>query len=110
MEARLKVDTLLREVLKENGQSIHLYFQPKAGFQLQYPCIVYSETKIRNNHANNRVYIQHPFYTVTVMGIVVMDKAPDSKIKAAVSVLPKCTYDRSFVSDGLYHTVFTIYI
>ena len=92
MEARLKVDTLLREVLKENGKSIHLYFQPKAGFQLQYPCIVYSETRIRNNHANNRVYIQHPFYTVTVM-----DKDPDSKIKAAVSVLPKCTYDRSFV-------------
>ena len=91
MEARLKVDTLLREVLKENGKSIHLYYQPKAGFQLQYPCIVYSETRIRNNHANNRVYIQHPFYT-------------------AVSVLPKCTYDRSFVSDGLYHTVFTIYI
>ena len=53
MEARLKVDTLLREVLKENGKSIHLYFQPKAGFQLQYPCIVYSETRIRNNHANN---------------------------------------------------------
>ncbi len=105
MEARLKVDTLLREVLKENGKSIHLYFQPKAGFQLQYPCIVYSETRIRNNHANNRVYIQHPFYTVTVM-----DKDPDSKIKAAVSVLPKCTYDRSFISDGLYHTVFTIYI
>lgn len=59
MEARLKVDTLLREVLKENGKSIHLYYQPKAGFQLQYPCIVYSETRIRNNHANNRVYIQH---------------------------------------------------
>ena len=42
--------------------------------------------------------------------MTVMDKDPDSKIKAAVSVLPKCTYDRSFVSDGLYHTVFTIYI
>ena len=39
MEARLKVDTLLREVLKENGKSIHLYFQPKAGFQLQLSLI-----------------------------------------------------------------------
>lgn len=104
MDARLKVDALLREVLKENTASIHLYFQPKARFQLQYPCIVYSESRIRNNHANDRVYIQHSFYTVTVM-----DRDPDSKIKAAVSALPKCTYDRSFVSDGLYHTVFTIY-
>lgn len=105
MEARLKVDTLLREVLKENGKSIHLYYQPKAGFQLQYPCIVYSETRVRNNHANDGVYIQHPFYTVTVI-----DKNPDSKIKAAVSALSKCTYDRSFIADGLYHTAFTIYI
>ena len=105
MEPRLRIDGILRNVLKENAKAVHLYFQPPAGFKLQYPCIVYSESRVRNNHANDGVYIQHPFYTVTVM-----DKDPDSKIKAAVSVLPKCAYDRSFVSDELYHTVFTIYI
>ena len=105
MDARLKVDALLREVLKENTASIHLYFQPKAGFQLQYPCIVYSESRIRNEHANDGVYIQRPHYTETVM-----DNDPDSKLKAAVSVLPKCAYDRCFVSENLYHTVFTTYV
>lgn len=105
MEPRMKLDGILRNVLKENAKAVHLYFQPPSGYKLQYPCIVYSESRIRNNHANDGVYIQHPFYTVTVM-----DRDPDSKIKAAVSALPKCTYDRSFVSDGLYHTVFTIYI
>lgn len=104
MEPRMKLDGLLREVLSENAKAVHLYYQPPSGYKLQYPCIVYSESRIRNNHANDRVYIQHHFYTVTVM-----DKDPDSKLKAAVSVLPKCTCDRSFVSDGLYHTVFTIY-
>lgn len=105
MEARLKLDALLRQVLKETAGVVHLYFQPPAGFQLKYPCIVYSENRVRNNHANDGVYIQHPFYTVTVI-----DKNPDSKIKAVVSALPKCTYDRPFIADGLYHTVFTIYI
>ena len=46
-----------------------------------------------------------PHYTVTVM-----DNDPDSKLKAAVSVLPKCAYDRCFVSENLYHTVFTTYV
>lgn len=105
MEARLKADTILRGVLEQNAVAVHLYFQPPSGFRLQYPCIVYSENRIRNNHANDGVYIQHPFYTVTVI-----DRDPDSRIKAAVAALPKCTYDRPFASDGLYHTVFTLYI
>ncbi|MBS5309151.1 MAG: hypothetical protein KHY26_01225 [Faecalibacterium prausnitzii] len=72
---------------------------------MKYPCIVYSESRIQNRHANDKVYLQHPFYTVTVI-----DRDPDSKLKTAVSVLPKCAYDRSFISDGLYHTTFTIYV
>ena len=65
---------------------------------------MYSESRRQNRHANNGVYAQYLFYTVTVI-----DSDPDSKLKAAVSVLPKCAYDRSFVSDNLYHTTFTIY-
>ena len=66
---------------------------------------MYSESRIQNRHANDKVYLQHPFYTVTVI-----DRDPDSKLKTAVSVLPKCACDRSFISDGLYHTTFTIYV
>lgn len=105
MEARLKLDTLLRKVLLEATGKENLYFQPPAGYKLKYPCIVYSESRIRNEHANDGVYIQRPHYTVTVM-----DNDPDSKLKAAVSVLPKCVYDRCFVSENLYHTVFTTYV
>ena len=104
METRRNLDTKLREVLREATGKENLYFQPPTGYKLKYPCIVYSESRIRNNHANNGVYIQHPFYTVTVI-----DSDPDSKLKAAISVLPKCAYDRSFVSDNLYHTTFTMY-
>ena len=104
METRRNLDTKLREVLQEATGKENLYFQTPAGYKLKYPCIVYSESRRKNRHANDGVYAQHLFYTVTVI-----DSDPDSKLKAAVSVLPKCAYDRSFVSDNLYHTTFTIY-
>ena len=101
---RLNVDALLRDVMNKTTGYTNLYYQPPTGLRMKYPCIVYSESRLQNRHANDRVYIQHPFYTVTVI-----DADPDSKLKAAVSVLPKCAYDRQFVSDNLYHTVFTLY-
>lgn len=105
MEPRLKLDALLRKMLRQARKAENLYFQPPSGYRLKYPCIVYSESRIQNRHANDKVYLQHPFYTVTVI-----DRDPDSKLKTAVSVLPKCAYDRSFISDGMYHTTFTIYV
>ena len=104
MEARLRVDALLREVLRQAAGNENLYYQPPAGYRLKYPCIVYSLGRLRNLHANDGVYTQHPLYTVTVI-----DPDPDSNLMAAVSVLPKCAYDRQFVSDNLYHTTFTLY-
>ena len=104
MEARLRIDALLRELLKNSCGRVNLYYQPPAGYQLRYPCIVYTQSRIQNGHANNGVYIQHSFYTVTVI-----DTDPDSKIVQAVSVLGKCRYDRHFITDNLYHTTFTLY-
>ena len=79
MEARLKLDALLRKVLLEATGKENLYFQPPAGYKLKYPCIVYSESRIRNEHANDGVYIQRPHYTVTVM-----DNDPDSPTTAVL--------------------------
>lgn len=104
METRQKTDELLRRVLRQATGTENLYYQPPTGYRLKYPCIVYSLNRIRNSHANDGVYTQHLFYTVTVI-----DPDPDSKLRAAVSVLPKCAYDRQFVSDNLYHTTFTLY-
>ena len=104
MGARTNLDALLRGVLKKTTGKENLYFQPPSGYRLKYPCIVYSLSRIRNEHANDGVYTQHRFYTVTVI-----DQDPDSELEAAVSVLPKCAYDRRFVSDNLYHTTFTLY-
>ena len=104
MEARQKVDALLRKVLMETTGKANLYFQPVTNIRMKYPCIVYTMSRIRNKHANDGVYAQLVLYTVTVI-----DTDPDSKLVAAVSALPKCAYDRQFISENLYHTVFTLY-
>lgn len=103
--ARLEIDELLRKVLSENTKEVHLYYQPPTGYKLKYPCIVYNMSRIRNDTANDDVYIQHLFYAVTVI-----DSDPDSKIVAGLSRIAKCGFDRQFVSDNLYHTVFTLYV
>lgn len=105
MAARLTIDALLRGVLEKTTGTENLYYQPPSGYRMKYPCIVYAPSRIQNRHADNGVYIQHMFYTVTVI-----DPDPDSKLAEAVSVLPKCGYDRHFVSENLHHTVYTIYL
>ena len=76
---RLKIDELLRRVLQETAGVVHLYYQPPANLQMQYPCIRYERSRIQNRNANDSVYLQHWFYTLTVL-----DTDPDSKRTAEV--------------------------
>lgn len=82
----------------------HVYFQPPTGFLMSYPCIVYSLSKMDAVYANNGKYQVYRAYSVTVI-----DKIADSVIPDKVLALPFCRFDRSFVSDNLYHFCFTIY-
>ena len=83
----------------------NVYFQPPASVKMKYPAIVYSRKSIDNKHANNEVYIQSFGYEVTVI-----DYEPDSEYVLRMSRLPKCKWDRQYVTDGLYHDVFTLKI
>ena len=85
MNRRLELHELLCEALG----SRQVYFQPPTNVGMQYPAIVYSRDDIRNNFADNDVYLQHYMYKV--------------------SLLPKCKFDRHYVADNLNHDVFTIY-
>ena len=82
----------------------HVYFQPPAGFQMSYPCIVYTLAKMEAVYADNTPYQVQKAYTVTVI-----DKIADSAIPDKVMALPYCKFDRSFPSDNLHHWVFTIF-
>ncbi len=100
MKRRLELQTLLEKTLG----SRNVYFQPPTGMQMKYPCIVYNLSNYRNTHANNNVYAQDDCYSITVI-----DEDPESEIVDKVSLFTNCTFNNHFVTDGLYHTVFTIY-
>lgn len=101
MDSRLNLQAIFEEILG----SRNVYFQPPASVSMKYPAIVYSRSDINNTFAGNSVYAQATAYTVTVI-----DKNPDSEYVKKVSMLPMCSYDRSYRADNLNHDVFTIYV
>lgn len=96
----------ISQEIQERLESIcdHVYFQPPSNIKMEFPCIVYSRDKITNKHGNNHVYNQNHRYQV-----IVLDKDPDSEITENLSKFDKCQFDRRYVSDNIYHDVFTLY-
>ena len=99
MSNRLDLHEMLCDILGSRS----VYFQPPESVRLIYPAIIYKLSNIRNRHANNRVYIQGDSYEITVI-----TSDPESDIVREISKLPNCRYDRGYVADNLYHTVFTL--
>ena len=100
MNNRIKLHELLCETLG----SRQVYFQPPESVKMKYPAIVYSRNRIDNKHADDGAYIHSPSYSITVI-----DKNPDSEIVENISLLPRCRFDRHYISDNLNHDTFTIY-
>ena len=100
MALRLQLHSLLSEMV-EIG---HIYFQPPANVQMQYPCIVYKRDTATTEFAGNNPYRYSKRYQVTII-----DRDPDSEIPDKVAALPMCTHNRFFTADNLNHDVFNIY-
>lgn len=74
---------------------------------MRYPCIVYHDEGLRTLHADDIRYFNKVRYTLTVI-----DEVEDSQIPGILIEDKRLKYlsmDRSFVSDGMYHFVFTLY-
>lgn len=98
MNNRIDLDDIFRKICN------NVYYQPPGNLNMKYPAIVYARSKINNNFANNKVYMQSHGYLVTVI-----DKNPDSEIVEKVSRIQGCEHNRHFISDNLNHDIFTIY-
>lgn len=85
--------------------SRNVYFNPPESLKMNYPCIRYSLGGIRKDSADDSSYMKHPYYT-----IVLIHKDPDNKIVDKILDMEKCTLDRPYVSDNLYHYTFTKYL
>ena len=66
---------LLQAKLEEILGSRNVYFQPPSGFQMQYPCIVYSRDRKDEKFADDRLYNKTMCYRVTII-----DRDPDSEV------------------------------
>lgn len=83
----------------------HCYFQPPTSIQMKYPCIVYKYVNDADIFADNIRFKKNKRYAVTII-----DEDPDSKIPDRLKdLLPYCSSDRNFDSEGLSHFVFTLY-
>ena len=88
-ERRSGLDALLRSIVKQRCGSENVYYKLE---------------KICSPKADDRVYRQTFHYSVTVI-----DTKPDSEMTAAMGLLAKASHDRHFISDNLYHDVFSVW-
>ena len=99
MNKRIDLHNLLLELAGPN-----VYYQIPSNMKMKYPAVKYERGRIDNNHADNIVYSQNTSYNITVIS-----KNPDEPIVEKISKIPTCEYDRDYIIDNLYHTVFKIY-
>jgi hypothetical protein len=94
-----------RDRLEEVSEISTLYFQPPESVKMKYPCIVYSMADVKIQKADNRPYLAHNQYTVTVI-----TKDPDSDVYLKIlNGFDHASFDRSFKTDNLNHFVLTIF-
>src|SRR3954452_14600957 len=98
MAPRLELQSLLEEV------TAHVYFQPPANIQMQYPCIIYSRDGTSAEHADNGLYRHAKRYQITVI-----DRDPDTKLADKVETLRFTSFETAFAKDDLNHYVFSTF-
>lgn len=101
LDRRLILDQKLRNIL---GNS-NIYFEPPASRTMKYPCIRYRRSNIDVIHADNKPYLGRNRYEV----IVIFEDADDDLPERVLFNKEELTFgfERNYVSDGLYHYVFT---
>lgn len=101
MVSRPDLQTALVNVLG----SKNVYFQPPESVKLQYPCIIYEETRGNTTRANDRLYLYRKAYSV-----VYIDKNPDATVPDEIRKFPLCDSGNPYKADNLNHWPFTIYL
>ena len=100
-EKRIELNSRLETILG----STNVYYQPPENLKLKFPCIIYEWDSQDNLYANDNKYRKLRRYNITVV-----DKNPDSDIPDKVGALPLCSFGRRYISNNIYHTVYSIYI
>ena len=101
MASRLELQTKLEELM----DSRNVYFQPPTSTTISYPCIVYNIGNGDAKRANNTLYNFTNSYQITA----IFKRPTIEIIKKVLRAFQMSKLDSSYISDNLYHYVFTIY-
>lgn len=97
---RLTLQTELEKLLG----SKNVYYQPPENLKMEYPCIRYSKSEIRDIYANNIKYLSNDVYD-----LVVISKKPDNPVIKKLLELPYSEFDRHYITDNLNHDIIRIF-
>lgn len=100
MGSQLNLQTLLENTIG----STNVYFQAPETKLMKYPCIKYSRIGVDTKFANDKLYCKAWKYQ-----LMFIDRDPDNVLLDNILMLPKCSFDRHYTSNGLNHDVYNIY-
>lgn len=101
MEKEPTLDDEFKEILGTEN----VYFQPPESIKMSYPCIVYAKDGYKIQQADNKNYVISQKYSITVIY-----EDPDEDIsKRILEHFGKCSFNRTYNADNLYHDSLTLY-
>ena len=89
---------------KLNAICDHVYFQPPSSIKLTYPCIIYDLEKTDVQYADNAPYVLYDMYSIKYI-----TRDPDDLTRNQIIMLQRCSSERYYISDNLYHYSFRLY-
>lgn len=101
LDRRLELDARIRRILGSDN----VYFEPPASLKMKYPCIRYSRSRIDTVYADNIVYLGRQRYEIIAIYYDIDSDLPDRILNNDEELT--FGHERSYVSDGLHHDVFT---
>lgn len=95
----------LLHLLRQAVQHDRVYFQPPENLKIGYPAIIFHLSKIEIDHASDVPYKGAKEYSVTLI-----TKDPEPDVINEILKIPYSSLDTSYISDGMNHFVFTVYL
>lgn len=95
----------LLHLLLQAVQHNRVYFQPPENLKMVYPAIVFHLSKIEVDRASDVPYKGAKEYSVTLI-----TKDPEPDVIDEILKIPYSSLDTSYISDGMNHFVFTVYL
>lgn len=92
---------LLQQVVQHN----RVYFQPPENLKIVYPAVVFHLSKIEIDRASDVSYKGAKEYSVTLI-----TKDPEPDVIDEILKIPYSSLDTTYISDGMNHFVFTVYL